>query len=77
MSLFATLSINDIQRKSKLCYAECHYSERSEYLNVMLSVFMLNVDMLRVVMLNVVILSVVAPMFTCSKPFHPSLIFLG
>jgi hypothetical protein len=42
-------------------YAECHYAERCNYLNVMLSVNTL----------NVVILSVVAPMFMLVlSPLH-------
>ncbi len=42
-------------------YAECHYAECRDYLNVMLSVVMPSVVMPSVVMLNVVMLSVVAP----------------
>ncbi len=52
-------------------YAECHYAERCNYLNVMLSVNTLNVVMLSVNTLNVVILSVVAPMFMLVlSPLH-------
>jgi hypothetical protein len=61
-SLFATLSIIDIQNFSmKVLIAVMHYAECHDYLNVMLSAVMLNVDMLSVVMLNVVVLSVMAP----------------
>jgi hypothetical protein len=56
-----TFSI-DIQHSSIEChYAENHYAECCDYLNVMLSVIMLNVVMLSAVMQNVVMLSVVAP----------------
>jgi len=41
-------------------YAECHYLECRDYLNVKLSVFMLNINLLSV-MPNVVMLSVMEP----------------
>jgi hypothetical protein len=38
-----TLNMNDIQHDCMLCYAECRYAERHDFLNVMLSVVMLSV----------------------------------
>ncbi len=53
MVLATTLSINIHHNGIECHYAECRYTERRDYLNVMLSV----------VRMNVFILSVVAPFF--------------
>jgi hypothetical protein len=53
MGSFATHSIKDIQHNHTqhisidCCYAELHYVQCRDYLNVMLSVIMLNVAMLQ------------------------------
>jgi hypothetical protein len=52
-------SINDIQHKSTSLFAECHYAECRDYLNVILRVIMLSVIMLSVIMLSVIMLSVI------------------
>jgi len=58
---FSVMALSMFCNKEYL-YAECHYAECCNYLDVMLSVVMLSVVVLSVIKLIVVMLSVVAPL---------------